>query len=406
MTMSAVSYADIAEDDVSIVVDPNSSKVFAWFWQKNEAKEEATSEAPKAKASSEAKKKPPEDLTAPVARSIENPQIALLLPITGQYEIAAYAVMEGFISAYYVDAGNNANTDIRIYDTVEDKEVVKAYRRAVEEGANIVVGPLTKPGNETLIDSKVIDNKMIVISLNTLEGRNSLPRYLYPFSLGPEDEAFRLAEQAWHNGHKVGGALVEKTAFGRRAAASFKKRFEQLGGQIEKTVYFDKNQALEDPVQYLLNTEYENVNAPHYDFLFLMASPGQGRQVPPLLQFYNQHLPIYAMANIYTGTPNPGRDNDLNGVVFCDSPWVVHAHDRHATLNAMAVQLLTDPAAQERLFAFGIDAYKVAKNIRPLSANTSFSLPGVTGKLSMDASGFIVREPECVRFSTGVPRGL
>jgi outer membrane PBP1 activator LpoA protein len=371
---------------------------FAWFWQKKD------NAKPKEDASNE--KTPPADLAAPVAQAIDTPHIALLLPLTGQFSVAATAVREGFISAYYADSGNNTQTDIRVYDTAADKNVVEAYSKALAEGANIVVGPLTKPGMETLLDSKKVDNKIIVISLNTLEDRTRLPRYLYPFSLGPEDEAFRLAEQAWQDGHKHAGALIEKTPFGRRAAASFKKRFEQLGGQVESMVYFDQSQTLEDPVQYLLKVEEENISLPRFDFLFLMASPQQGRQVPPLLQFYGQHLPIYAMANIYTGTPNPGRDNDLNGIVFCDSPWIVSSLNRSSTLSAMSVQLLSDPAAQERLFAFGVDAYRVAKNIRPLSANPQFTIKGATGTLSMDTSGFIVRQPECARFNLGEPRAL
>lgn len=384
MTMSFMAHA----------AEPSTS--FAWFWE--------TKDDGKAKDTDKKSKQPPADLAAPVAKSIDKPHIALLLPLTGQFSIAATAVREGFISGYYTDV-NNSNTDIRIYDTVADKEVVGAYQRASDAGANIVVGPLTKPGMEALLDSKVVNNKMIVVSLNTVEGRNTLPRYLYPFSLGPEDEAYRLAEQAWDNGHKIAGALIEKTQFGRRAAASFKKRFEQLGGRVESMVYFEQQQSLDDPVRYLLKIE-ENMPAPHFDFLFLMASPQQGRQIPPLLQFHGQHLPIYAMANIYSGVPNPGRDNDLNGIVFCDSPWIVSPHDRNSTLSAMSAQLLTDVNAQERLFAFGIDAYRVAKNIQSLSANPQFIVAGTTGKLSMDTSGFIVRDPQCARFRLGVPSAL
>lgn len=393
MTMTLTAQAEVEVKDISTdapehVQSKEKPQNFAWFWQrKDDAKDKSD-----AKSSAQ-----PANLAAPVAPSVDMPHIALILPLSGQYAVAAQAIREGFIGAYYLDPANE-QTDVRIYDTNGDKDVVKAYTAAINAGANIVVGPLTKSGMETLLDSKRVDNKIIVISLNTLEGRNRLPQYLYPFALGPEDEAYTLAERAWNDGHREAAALIEKTTFGRRAGASFKKRFEQLGGTVHQMVYFDQNQTLDDPVDYLKQT---------YDFIFLMASPGQARQVPPLIQFYyNRYVPIYAMANLYEGTPNPGRDNDLNGVIFCDSPWIVNPAQRNSTLNAMATQLLTQPIAQERLFAFGVDAYKVSKNIRSFSANPQFSMSGATGRLYMDNSGFMVREPMCARFSAGEPRVL
>lgn len=392
MTMTPTAHAEVEVKDISTQAPKNvqakeKPQNFAWFWQSKDDESKSKSQA----------KSPPANLAAPVAPRVDAPHIALILPLTGQYAIAAQAIREGFIGAYYLDPANE-QTDVRIYDTQGDKEVIQAYTSAINEGANIVVGPLTKSGMETLLDSKKVDNKTIVISLNTLEGRNRLPQYLYPFSLGPEDEAYRLAEQAWNDGHKEAAALIEKTTFGRRAGASFKKRFEQLGGSVHQMVYFDQNQTLDDPVEYLKQT---------YDFIFLMASATQARQVPPLIQFYyNRYVPIYAMANLYEGTPNPGRDNDLNGVIFCDSPWIVNPVERNSTLNAMATQLLTQPVVQERLFAFGIDAYKAAKNVRSFSSNPQFSMNGATGRLYMDNSGFMVREPMCARFSAGEPRVL
>ncbi len=409
MTMTATTYANVEVTDLTLAKSEESS-TFAWFWQSKKEKEKpaAPSETPSAA---------PPNYAAPVAEDVGIPQIALLLPLTGQFSVAATAIRDGFISAYYLNATNNLSTqtDVRIYDTKADQDVVKAYTQAIDEGANIIVGPLTKPGLETLLDGKTVDNHTIVIAMNTLEGRTHLPRYLYPYSLSPEDEAFRLAEQARQDGHQHAVGLVEKDAFGRRAAASFKKRFEQLGGQVSDVVYFDNDRPLEDPVHYLLKVE-ETKNGGEttfvrrrqdLDFIFLVAKPQQGRQIPPLMKFYYaQNVPIYAMANIYSGTPNPGLDNDLNGIIFCDSPWIVNPGSRNAQLNAAASQLLTQPASQERLFAFGVDAYTVVKDIKLFSANPEFGYNGATGRLSMDSSGFMVRQPQCARFVQGAPRVL
>lgn len=410
MAMFALNVYAINPDTVEVKelsqVEDKGRK-YTWFWESTPDKEQTPSSssnsAPKA--------------AAPAVRPQGAPHMALLLPLTGQYSVAAQAVREGFISAYYLNARNNpaSQIDLRIYDTVADKEVVRAYTKAVDEGANIIIGPLTKPGLDALIGSKRVDNNMTVIALNTLEGRLRLPRHLYLFALSPEDEAYRIAEQAWYDGRTHAAALVEQDSFGRRAVASFKRRFEQLGGQVSDIVYFNQNRDLEDPLRYVLKVEEikNSTGEPtiysrkDIDFLFLVAKPEQARQIPPLMQFYfAKGIPIYATGSIYSGVANPGRDSDLNGIIFCDSPWIINPNNRNSNLNSMAKQLLTQPQVQERLFAFGVDAFKVAKDINQLSSSTQFKTNGVTGQLSMDSSGFVVREPTCARFSSGVPRVL
>lgn len=418
MAMTPAVYAQVEVVDLTSDLPKveEEERQYSWFWQRKDK--------PKAKSEESSAKKPfeheEEDSkgSAPVPFEISTPQIALLLPLTGQYAVAASAIREGFIGSYYIDSGYRIgmHAQVEVYDTNADKDVVKAYRNAIDDGANIIVGPLTKPGQEALLDAKVVDNNTVVITLNTLEGRTHLPRHLYPFALSPEDEAYRLAEQAIHDGKRRVGALVEDNSFGRRAVYAFNKRFEQLGGVVMDVVYFDPQRALEDPVHFLLKVEESktadgetvfNRRRHDLDFIFLVANPQQGRQIPPLMQFYYaQEIPIYAMASVYSGTPNPSLDNDLNGIIFCDSPWIINPAGRNSQLNAVATQLLTHKAAQERLFAFGADAYTVAKNIHQFSASPQFSIRGVTGELSMDNSGFMVRNPSCARFSLGAPRAL
>ncbi len=380
------------------------NREYAWFWQRTEPK--------KNQASTASKSKTPASLPSP--RFISTPHIALLLPLSGQYESAALAIREGFIGAYYLEQQRDPNTamDIRIYDTKADKNVPRAYEDAVQQGANVIVGPLSKPGLEALLDSEKIDNNIPMISLNTLETRNRLPRYLYPFALSPEDEAMRLAEQAIHDGHHTAVGLVQDDSYGGRAFRAFKRRFEQLGGSVKDIIYFDPNRALEDPVRYILkidsNASSDNPPRPRQsmDLIFLVAKPQQARQIPPLLKFYfAQNTPIYAMSSVYSGIPNPGLDNDLNGIIFCDSPWIIDTAQRDPALVTMSSQLHT-PATQDRLFAFGVDAFLVARQMSHLSSVSELRVNGVTGELSMDKSGFIVRNVPCARFSLGVPHVL
>jgi outer membrane PBP1 activator LpoA protein len=201
--------------------------------------------------------------------------------------------------------------------------------------------------------------------------------------------------------------LSQDDSYGGRASSAFKRRFEQLGGRVVDILYFNPMHALEDPVRYILDVNEDNQAARVIDFIFLVAKPQQARQIPPLLKFfYAEGVPIYAMSTVYSGTANSALDNDLNGIIFCDSPWVIAPSSRDSGLNTAATQLLTNPAAQERLFAFGVDAFLVAQQISALKNVSQLNVPGVTGQLYMDSSGFVVRNPPCARFSLGVPRVL
>ena len=69
-------------------------------------------------------------------------QVALLLPLSGRAQQAGIAVRDGFLAAYYQqDAASRPR--VRLYD-VAARDVPSAYLAAVADGAEAVVGPLTR----------------------------------------------------------------------------------------------------------------------------------------------------------------------------------------------------------------------------------------------------------------------
>ena len=75
-------------------------------------------------------------------------QIALLLPLSGQYKKASHAIREGILSAWYDD--KNYRPKIKIYDT-NALNISSVYQQAVAEGADFVIGPLEKQAIEAEI---------------------------------------------------------------------------------------------------------------------------------------------------------------------------------------------------------------------------------------------------------------
>jgi outer membrane PBP1 activator LpoA protein len=70
---------------------------------------------------------------------------------------------------------------------------------------------------------------------------------------------------------------------------------------------------------------------------------------------------------------------------------------------ALARQLAT-AASAPRLFAFGIDAYRLLPYLDWLAANPDAYLPGASGQLAVDRFGRVRRLMAWLRFVDGVPQ--
>jgi uncharacterized protein len=135
-----------------------------------------------------------------------------------------------------------------------------------------------------------------------------------------------------------------------------------------------------------INTNSKNTAATErrrdVDVIFLLAPPHYARSIVPLLNFYYaSDIPIYATSAIYSGVPAPQKDADLNGVRFCDIPWLLNASDHH----------LSKSNRYNRLYAVGQDAYLIGTELARLQQLPYFPLYGSTGILTVKRNQQIYR---------------
>ncbi|MEQ8515741.1 MAG: penicillin-binding protein activator, partial [Chromatocurvus sp.] len=72
-------------------------------------------------------------------------RVALLLPLSGRIADAAAAVRDGFIARYFAQRAAGAiDWDLIVLDTGDHASTRDAYNAAINSGAQLVVGPLTK----------------------------------------------------------------------------------------------------------------------------------------------------------------------------------------------------------------------------------------------------------------------
>ncbi len=345
-------------------------------------------------------------------------RIAVLLPSSGPYAKPAAAIRHGLQAAYAASSGRS-RSEMRFYDSSNSGRVASLYRRAVQEGAEMVVGPLSKTAVAQLAREGGLD--VPVLTLNQLSAGGAAPANLYQFSLSPEDEARRVAERAWSDGHTKALALSSDDGWGRRVYAAFSGRWQQLGGTLlEHQAYNPKENDFSKPIQAVLNVansraryntlrkvlqrkmEFQPRRRQDAGFIFIAAKRQLARQVRPQLQFHHgADLPVYTTSHAYSGNPKSDSNMDLEGVLFPDMPWILVAGARQSSL---AQKLPRNLAGYSRLFAMGIDAYRILPHLSRLQSGGHETLEGKTGILSLDSGQQVKRRMVWARMRQGAPK--
>jgi outer membrane PBP1 activator LpoA protein len=123
----------------------------------------------------------------------------------------------------------------------------------------------------------------------------------------------------------------------------------------------------------------------------------------PQLRFHLAgDIPTYTLGDAYE--PHPTANQEIDGVMFPDMPWMVGDDGLSGDVRIAAGQAFGDSLARRgRLFAFGFDALRIAS---ALKRGAPISPQGLSGTLSIDPQGRVRRELEWVRIKGGVPTPL
>ena len=349
--------------------------------------------------------------------------VALLLPLSGPLEKTGSAIRDGFMAAYYESLNKGFTVPfVRVYDSQQVQDMNAAYNQARFDGAEWLIGPVNKLQVQELQDRDNLPLPTLALNYGERTEAGTTPDNLYQFGLAAEDEAIQIAEKAWADGKRRALVLVPQGNWGERIYAAFEERWLALGGSISEQRYYPNRKDYNPDVRALLNvdesqrrfqimrkvlaqnTEFEPRRREDADWIFMVALPQQARQIKPTLAFnFAADLPVYATSHLYSGEPNPAKDRDLNGVQFCDVPWLLQA----GSLQQSVEQAI--PGGQgsyARLYAMGVDAFRLLPRLKQLEILPGSQVFGSTGALMLGGDRRIVRRTECTIFENGRPRRI
>ncbi|HZY32932.1 MAG TPA: penicillin-binding protein activator [Rhodanobacter sp.] len=376
---------------------------------------------------------PPPDLQQPVGTLLPGAganvregykvptQVALLLPSDGNYGAASTAIREGFFAAY-LDAGRNhaPRPSVRVYDSQGTADgAVKAYQQAVSDGARLVVGPLTR-GEVAAVFSQT-QLPVPVLALNHPDDKQLPAADASEFGLLPETEGAQAADHMVERGLRQVYVLVSTDDFAQRAAGAFKAELAARGGQIAGTItlppgvtsYAGIIAGLKLPATPTASTlATSGTTAPAESGvvndagIFISMRPAQARVLLPQLRIAQVNLPVFATSHVYEGSDDVAANRDLDGVEFCDAPWLFDAQPGLPNHDGIAARLPAARGGAARLFAFGMDAWNLVPYLEWLRAHPGSYVPGASGQLAADQFGRVRRVLIWAQFQNGLARPL
>jgi outer membrane PBP1 activator LpoA protein len=352
----------------------------------------------------------------PAATLEAAPHLALILPLTGRTAAPAAQIRDGFMTAYY-QLPANVRPRLRVYDSATTS-ISDSIAQAAAAGAEFIVGPLTR--EEVISAADLLTTRPPLLALNFLPTDRPAPERFYQFALSPEDDARAVARYIGASGRRHGVVIVPEGDWGNRVAAAFDEELRAAGGfvlgqstfntadrdygaSIMQVLRTDNSRARHQRLQATIGQKLEFEPRRRADIQFIFAPsnlPTPARLLRPQLRFHLAgDIPTYTLGDAFE--PHPTANEEIDGVMFPDMPWMLGDSGLSAEVRSTAVQAFGDSAARRgRLFAFGYDAMRLAGS---LQRGAPINPDGLTGSLSMDAQGRVRRSLDWVRIKGGIP---
>lgn len=338
-------------------------------------------------------------------------QAAVMLPLSGNLAVQGQAIQNGILMSYKQSGGQ---LKVKFYDT-QAHAIPALYSQALKDGADIIIGPLLKDRVQELMTLKPT---VPVLALNEIDKPVTGDKYYY-FSLSAASDAAQAARYLHEQGYRQPLVLAAQDRIGYASVQSFDKAWQEASGGRAIIATFGGRQEIEGMVRSALSgkaaagriqpvasNEAEQHNTFNgIDAAYIVGNPTETRSIKPYIDFNVSQ----AKGGLATFTAARGYDSasrevlpELNGLHISDMPLLLgHNDDILQQVQVLWPQLQGDNL---RLFAMGYDAFTLTSKLQQLRASPSMSLSGLTGQISVDPSGVILRQPVWGVYNNGIVR--
>lgn len=327
----------------------------------------------------------PAQVKADAAGTTIGAHIGVILPLNAShFRQPAEAVKQGLIAASKLQPGT---PPIRIYPTSDDvNNVLAVYQQALGNGAKVIVGPLTKSAVAALADSELVSVPTLALSVPDVD---IVQHNLYLFGLSLDAEARQVAQFMRREGRNAVIVVSASNVLGKRLQTTFNEAWQRQGGSIAGQIVYMPGTDLASLQEYAARIQPA-------DAIFLALNAQDASLLRPYLP---SKIASYATSQVFTGIATPANI-DLEGVRFLDMPWLLQPDHPAVMVFTRTEKPLN--ADSERLYAMGIDAYRLAQLlIQDKMPASGAVLDGVTGQISRGGQQF-TRELTAAEFQGNI----
>lgn len=316
---------------------------------------------------------PPQKVSPPL------PHIALILPLGSKtFGKVADAVKQGFLAGANADGKNAA--PFRVYTADDDTaSLATQYRKATADGAMAIVGGVTRDGANIMVkESGYLPSLALNAPVEAGPNDRDLPDRFFYISLNLDWEARLAARTAANEGLRRVAVVTAGTPLAKRVQDSFEKEWIRMGGEIAARLVVTGD--LSEGPRIAANMERATA-----DVVFLAAEMKVARVARPYLP---PGMPVFSTSMTIDPRADAVENLDLESVRFMEMPWFVQPD--HPAVMAYSKPVESMPIDYERLYALGIDAWRLAQLVaRTDKPKGAPALDGVTGRITLEGHQFV-----------------
>ncbi|MDO5404181.1 MAG: penicillin-binding protein activator [Proteus sp. (in: enterobacteria)] len=301
-----------------------------------------------------------------------------------------------------------------VYDT-NSQPIDVLLKKAQQDGANLIVGPLLKPEVMKTIE---LQSGLPVLALNELDALPSATTVCF-FSLSPEDETRNAAQHLRQQQKSNPLIIVPDNKFGQRMAQTFADEWQRSGGGTVLQQTFSSVESLKASINRGVGIRMTGTpvlptaNAPlpletqsipsaggAIDSVYIIATSDELTLIKPMIDMAistQKRPPIYVSSRSNQGGTGPDFRMEMDGIQFSDIPLMTGAN---LPLMQKASSKFANDYSLMRLYAMGIDAWSLANNYNDLTKGT-LRFNGISGSLHVENNCTVYRQLPWMQFKQG-----
>ncbi len=301
--------------------------------------------------------------------------VAVIMPFSGKLATYGNAFRYGIMMA---QRDKSLTSSIRYYDSnVPDINAV--YDQAINDGAQFVVGPLTKENVSKVLANGIQVPTLAINSFDNLAADNA-----YFFALTPEQEGAQAARKIRADNHYLPLLLVPDTEKGSRIIAGFQKQWFSFGGDSSNLIikrFRTKSDASNAITQVMGNNEI--------DAVYLCGSALEVSMMKTQIDVsYPGNREYYITNNSNPGSLRASVTKKMKGIKIGDMPWLLEDSNLKTAikenLDVSNINVLI-------FFALGYDSISIVPDISSLATGGD-AVSGLSGNLTVDRDGKVISE--------------